>query len=211
MKMTIETLRKKYQSAEANAAAREEEIKQAEADLALLKAQQEDAAANGNVEAYNALDDDIRKATNRITVLVKSAAASEKITPEDAANAWREYADAASKAQRKRIADYDQCVKDLADKYEACLIGQNEFLQTREEIGAMAGMFFGDFDSRAKLHRQFPLPVELPGAGLDTDLRRFPELCFFRDRVCNDPELAEVINNVVRLQNATGPIKIRHN
>ena len=145
-KLTIEQLRKQYHTAQERAAEKAEEIRQAEKDLAALRREQENAARAGDQEAFDAKAEEIQKAERRIYVLIKSSDTSGIVTPEDAREAWTNYAQTFGRSQGAKLAAYDKKRRELCRDYEDLIAGQNDALQAREEVAAMAGTDAGSYD-----------------------------------------------------------------
>lgn len=211
MKMTINDLWKKYKNAQADAARRAEEIKQAEAALASLKAQQEDAAAEGNQAAFDALDEDIRKATNRITVLIKSSRRG-VVTPEDCSEFWREYAADFKKDQEKRMLEYRKTQKQACEQYEKMVEAQNTAFHVREDLGTMTGVFDGSDQSREEVERRYHLSGMLPGNDINKSILDHPENVYFTGSgLWQKAPADETLNTIVRLGRSVNKPYFGHN
>ena len=179
MKSTIDSLRKAYRTAQEQAAARAEEIRQQEETLAGLKAEQEKAAADGDLEAYEAKGTEIRRAEGLLYVLIKSADAAGRITPEMAREAWTEYAEGFEKTQSEKLAAYAKKRRELCRDYEKLIDEQNAALNAREELAAMAGTDAGSYDLSAwiPLFGEENTPRSISGKAPDAEF--FTKACLW--------------------------------
>ena len=146
MKMTIDGLRKQYETAQLQMNAKNEEIRNAERALAALKREQEQAAQAGDIERFDALAEQIQKDERRLYVLIKSARVSGIVTPEAAREAWINYAADFGKKQAARLANYDKKRRELCRDYEELITEQNRALLDREIVAEMAGTDAGSYD-----------------------------------------------------------------
>lgn len=195
--MKIDKLREKQKSAKAKAAERAKTIREKEAALESLKKIQEDAAAAGDLGAYEVFADKVKHAEADLIVYIKSTAAAEIVTPEDAAAAWTEICDKTGGEVSRLYGDYTKARHELATKYEKAVLKQNEMLKARRDLADMAGVPEASFvvkDAIPDESVDFPKNHAMKG----------PEFAFFsaagewkQDGAWNYPAL-DTINTVVR-------------
>lgn len=199
--MKIDKLREKYNTAKAKAAERAAEIKRKETNLAELKAEQERAAAAGDLENYELFADKIRRAEMELFVYIKSTQISEIITPEDAANAWKEYADKNGGEVMRLYREYEKSRGQLVQKYQAAVLKQNEVLRARADLAEMTGTPASVYVLKEALpdsSEHFPKNAQI----------KAPEFAFFvasgewkgKPNATAEYAALDTLNSVVRLQ-----------
>lgn len=195
--MKIDTLRKKHASAIEKSKERNEQIRAKEKALSDLRVKQDAAALAGDLELFEQLAEKIRRAENELIVYTKSTRV-ETVTPEDGMEAWKDYASKTGAEILRLKREYETARGELARKYEAAVLKQNELLRTREELAGLTGAPAS----------AYVLPGMLEDAGEAyprNHQMKSPEFAFFaasgewrcRDGIQDYPAL-DTINAVVR-------------
>lgn len=173
-KTIIEKLREQYRKAADEAQTRAEAVHLQEDNLQKLKQQQEAAALAEDFDKYEALAGQIRKAEGVLYVMQHAKPKAEPVTPEQAAEAWKEYADTWAKDMAQKWRNYKRSVSALRMEYEGLVRFQNDALKIRQEVAELAEQEPEAFTLEGWLPNKY-----LPNFPATFGALHVPEMAFF--------------------------------
>ena len=159
--LTYEQIKSRMETANERDRERHEKIQAEEALLGQLKMEQENAAADGDFDTWEAKAEEIRKAEGRIVVLTKMRN-PEIVTPEDMVKSWEEYASREEKELAADLAAYRKKQKAAAEDFEAMVKKANSILKRQKEYATMGGIDPNSSAGKEKMNIRFKLGALIP-------------------------------------------------
>ena len=206
--MKLSNLEKAYTDAQAIRARLKEEIEAqtAEKDAAEVAAQE--AADNGDIDAYRQHKAEAEELET--SIFVKQAQLNKNgssLKEEDVLKAWKKYAADYEKKFTKALSDYETARRGLYEKYMQVINLQNDALKTRERCGFLLGMkppaSIMEYDSHYKNFKMRTLPyTPAPGLMYKGLAITSPETVFFMSSGEANEGMVDFFNDVLKLHKA---------